>query len=86
MWPRVHGLTILGIMGEAQNSSEESLELTRCYVLRLGRRETPPHCIRRDLGCFVSGVMRPGAKKAQSMDAMRGTGVMVAPPMGLRTR
>jgi len=38
MAQRVHGLTILGIMGEAQKlTSEESLELTRHVLRRVGR-------------------------------------------------
>jgi len=76
---KVHGLTILGIMGEAQKlSSDESLELTRHVLRRVG--DTLPTIVGISGASFQ--VMRGLAQT--SMDA-GAAGVMVAPPMGLRT-
>ena len=75
----VHGLTILGIMGEAQKlSSEESLELTRHVLRRVG--DTLPTIV------GISGASFQGMRglARTSMEA-GAAGVMVAPAMGLRT-
>ena len=71
------GLTILGMMGEAGKlSAEESVAVVR----RVTSRSTVP---------VVVGVSSPGfaAMQALSNDAMDAgaAGVMVAPPMGLKT-
>lgn len=75
----VQGLTILGIMGEAQKlSSEESLELTRYVLRRAG--DTLPTIVGISGASFQ--VMRGLAQMSMEAGA---AGVMVAPPMGLRT-
>lgn len=75
----VHGLTILGIMGEAQKlSSEESLELTR-HVLRRVADALPT--IVGISGASFQG-MRGLARTSMEAGA---AGVMVAPATGLRT-
>ena len=75
----VHGLTILGIMGEAQKlSSEESLELTRHVLRRVG--DTLPTIV------GISGASFQGMRGlAQTSMEAGAAGVMVAPAMGLRT-
>lgn len=73
----VDGLTILGIMGEAQKlTPDEASELVRRIIARFG-------------GPVVVGVSAPGfaamrAISAEAMDA-GAAGVMIAPPGGLRT-
>lgn len=75
----VHGLTILGIMGEAQKlDSEESLELTRHVLRRVG--DTLPTIVGISGSSFQ--VMKSLAETAMSAGA---AGVMVAPATGLRT-
>jgi 4-hydroxy-tetrahydrodipicolinate synthase len=75
---RVHGLTLLGLMGEAQKlTAEESLYLVRRVLARVGGRVP-----------VIVGVSSPGlaslaALAAASMDA-GAAGVMVAPAAGLR--
>ena len=75
---RVHGLTLLGLMGEAQKlTADESLHVVRRVLARVGRRVP-----------VVVGVSNPGlaplsALAAEAMDA-GAAGVMVAPPAGLR--
>ena len=75
---RVHGLTLLGIMGEAQKlTPEESLQVVRRTLARVGGRVP-----------VVVGVSSPGlaplaALAAAAMDA-GAAGVMVAPAAGLR--
>ena len=75
---RVHGLTLLGLMGEAQKlTAEESLQVVRRVVVRVGGRVP-----------VVVGVSNPGltalaSLAAASMDA-GAAGVMVAPGPGLR--
>ena len=75
---RVHGLTLLGLMGEAQKlTAEESLQVVRRVLGRVGGRVP-----------VVVGVSNPGltslaALAAASMDA-GAAGVMVAPAAGLR--
>ena len=75
---RVHGLTLLGLMGEAQKlTAEESLQVVRRVVARVGGRVP-----------VVVGVSNPGltalaSLAAASMDA-GAAGVMVAPGPGLR--
>src|SRR5207245_198907 len=76
---RVHGLTILGMMGEAQKlTGEESIALTR-HVLRRVANTLP-------VVVGVSGssleVMRTLTQSAMEGGA---AGVMVAPATGLRT-
>jgi 4-hydroxy-tetrahydrodipicolinate synthase len=75
---RVHGLTLLGLMGEAQKlTAEESLQVVRRVLVRVAGRVP-----------VVVGVSNPGlaslaALAAASMDA-GAAGVMVAPASGLR--
>jgi 4-hydroxy-tetrahydrodipicolinate synthase len=75
---RVHGLTLLGIMGEAQKlTAEESLEVVRRTLTRVAGRVP-----------VVVGVSSPGLAPLASlaraaMDA-GAAGVMVAPAAGLR--
>src|SRR5262245_47450323 len=75
----VHGLTILGIMGEAQKlSSEESLELTRHVLRRVG--DSLPTIV------GISGSSFQGMRNLARTSMEAGAaGVMVAPAMGLRT-
>jgi 4-hydroxy-tetrahydrodipicolinate synthase len=74
-----HGLTILGIMGEAQKlSSEESLELTRHVLRRVG--DSLPTIV------GISGSSFQGMRSlAQTSMEAGAAGVMVAPAAGLRT-
>jgi len=75
----VHGLTILGIMGEAQKlTSEESLELTRHVLRRVGN--SLPTIVGISGASF--NVMRDLAQVSMEAGA---AGVMVAPATGLRT-
>jgi len=75
----VHGLTILGIMGEAQKlTSEESLKLTRYVLRRAGNRL--PTIVGISGASF--NVMRDLAQVSMEAGA---AGVMVAPATGLRT-
>src|SRR5215510_2166089 len=75
----VHGVTILGIMGEAQKlTSEESLELTRHVLQRVGN--TLPTIVGISGASFQ--VMRRLAQTSMEAGA---AGVMVAPASGLRT-
>lgn len=75
---RVHGLTVLGIMGEAQKlTADESLQVVRRTLARVAGRVP-----------VVVGVSSPGlaplaALAAAAMDA-GAAGVMVAPAAGLR--
>jgi 4-hydroxy-tetrahydrodipicolinate synthase len=75
---RVHGLTLLGLMGEAQKlTAEESLHVVRRVLARVGGRVP-----------VIVGVSSPGLASlaslaAASMDA-GAAGVMVAPAAGLR--
>jgi 4-hydroxy-tetrahydrodipicolinate synthase len=75
---RVHGLTLLGLMGEAQKlTGEESLQVVRRVLARVGGRVP-----------VIVGVSSPGlaplaSLAAASMDA-GAAGVMVAPAAGLR--
>ena len=75
---RVHGLTLLGIMGEAQKlTAEESVQVVRRVLARV-RGRVP----------VIVGVSSPGlaplaSLAAASMDA-GAAGVMVAPAAGLR--
>ena len=75
---RVHGLTVLGIMGEAQKlTADESLQVVRRTLARVVGRVP-----------VVVGVSSPGlaplaALAAAAMDA-GAAGVMVAPAAGLR--
>ena len=75
---RVHGLTLLGLMGEAQKlTADESLRVVRRVLARVGGRIP-----------VVVGVSNPGlaplaALAAEAMDA-GAAGVMVAPAAGLR--
>ena len=75
---RVHGLTLLGLMGEAQKlTAEESLQVVRRVLARVGGRVP-----------VIVGVSSPGlaplaSLAAASMDA-GAAGVMVAPAAGLR--
>jgi 4-hydroxy-tetrahydrodipicolinate synthase len=75
---RVHGLTLLGIMGEAQKlTAEESLQVVRRTLARVAGRVP-----------VVVGVSSPGlaplaALATAAMDA-GAAGVMVAPAAGLR--
>jgi 4-hydroxy-tetrahydrodipicolinate synthase len=75
---RVHGLTLLGLMGEAQKlTADESLRVVRRVLARVGGRVP-----------VVVGVSNPGlaplaALSAAAMDA-GAAGVMVAPAAGLR--
>ena len=76
---KVHGLTILGIMGEAQKLSEsESTELVRYALRRVGGRVP-----------VIVGASNPGtsnlvALAKAGMDA-GACGVMIAPLTGLKT-
>jgi 4-hydroxy-tetrahydrodipicolinate synthase len=75
---RVHGLTLLGLMGEAQKlTAEESLQVVRRVLAIVGGRVP-----------VIVGVSSPGlaalaSLAAASMDA-GAAGVMVAPAAGLR--
>jgi 4-hydroxy-tetrahydrodipicolinate synthase len=75
---RVHGLTLLGLMGEAQKlTADESLRVVRRVLARVGGRVP-----------VVVGVSNPGlaplaALAAEAMNA-GAAGVMVAPAAGLR--
>ncbi len=75
---RVHGLTLLGLMGEAQKlTAEESLRVVRRVLARVGGRVP-----------VVVGVSNPGLAplarlSGEAMDA-GAAGVMVAPAAGLR--
>ena len=75
---RVHGLTLLGLMGEAQKlTAEESLQVVRRVLARVGGRVP-----------VIVGVSSPGlaplaSLAAASMDA-GAAGVMVAPAAGVR--
>jgi 4-hydroxy-tetrahydrodipicolinate synthase len=75
---QVHGLTLLGLMGEAQKlTADESLRVVRRVLARVGGRVP-----------VVVGVSNPGlaplaALAAAAMDA-GAAGVMVAPAAGLR--
>lgn len=76
---RVHGLTLLGLMGEAQKLSEsESAELVRYALRRVGGRIP-----------VIIGVSNPGTSNlvALSRIAMEAgaCGVMIAPLTGLKT-
>jgi 4-hydroxy-tetrahydrodipicolinate synthase len=76
---RVHGLTILGMMGEAQKlTSEESVALTR-YVLRRAGTTLP----------IVVGVSSSSLQSMQDLSRISmdegAAGVMVAPSAGIRT-
>jgi 4-hydroxy-tetrahydrodipicolinate synthase len=76
---KVHGLTILGLMGEAQKLSDsESAELVRAMLRSVGGRIP-----------VIVGVSNPGTSNlvALSRTAMEAgaCGVMVAPLTGLRT-
>ena len=75
----VHGLTILGIMGEAQKlTGAESLELTRYVLQRVG--DTLPTIV------GISGASFQGMRSlAQTAMQAGAAGVMVAPAPGLRT-
>jgi 4-hydroxy-tetrahydrodipicolinate synthase len=76
---RVHGLTILGMMGEAQKlTGEESLALTR-HVLRLTASTLP---IVVGVSSTSLQVMNELSHAAMDLGA---AGVMVAPAAGLRT-
>lgn len=75
----VHGLTILGIMGEAQKlESEESRELTRHVLRRVG--DKLPTIVGISGASFQ--VMRSLAQTSMESGA---AGVMLAPATGLRT-
>jgi 4-hydroxy-tetrahydrodipicolinate synthase len=76
---RVHGLTILGMMGEAQKlSEEESAALTRHYLRRVNGRVP-----------VIVGVSNPGTANLVKLSnvAMEAgaCGVMIAPLSGLKT-
>jgi 4-hydroxy-tetrahydrodipicolinate synthase len=75
----VHGLTILGMMGEAQKLTEdESVGITR-HVLRRAGASLP----------VIVGVSNSSLQSMQTLSRMSmdegGAGVMVAPAAGLRT-
>jgi 4-hydroxy-tetrahydrodipicolinate synthase len=75
---RVHGLTLLGIMGEAQKlTPEESLQVVRRTLARVGGRVP-----------VVVGVSSPGLAPLATLAAAAmeagAAGVMVAPAAGLR--
>jgi len=75
----VHGLTILGIMGEAQKlAGDESLELTRHVLRRAGARL--PTIVGISGASFQA--MRHLARTSMDQGA---AGVMVAPAPGLRS-
>ena len=75
---RVHGLTLLGLMGEAQKlTAEESLQLVRRVLARVAGR------VPVIVGVSNPGLAALGALAAASMDA-GAAGVMVAPTPGLR--
>jgi 4-hydroxy-tetrahydrodipicolinate synthase len=75
----VHGITILGMMGEAQKLTLDEQRLVVTHVIRQVAGEVP----------VVVGVSAPGlaAVAALTGDAMSlgAAGVMVAPPSGLAT-
>jgi 4-hydroxy-tetrahydrodipicolinate synthase len=75
----VAGLTILGMMGEAQKLSEqESAEFTRRYLRRVDGRVP-----------VIVGVSSPGTANLVTLSKVAmdsgACGVMVAPPTGLKT-
>jgi 4-hydroxy-tetrahydrodipicolinate synthase len=75
----VNGLTILGMMGEAQKlSEEESAEFTRRYIRRVDGHVP-----------VIVGVSNPGTanlvKLSQTAMDAGACGVMIAPPAGLKT-
>jgi 4-hydroxy-tetrahydrodipicolinate synthase len=75
----VAGLTILGMMGEAQKLSEqESAEFTRRYLRRVDGRVP-----------VIVGVSNPGTANLVTLSKVAidagACGVMVAPPTGLKT-
>lgn len=75
---RVHGLTLLGIMGEAQKlTAEESLTIVRRVVARAGGR------VPIVVGVSSAGLAPLVALADASMQA-GAAGVMIAPPPGLR--
>src|SRR5262245_51222324 len=75
----VHGLTVLGIMGEAQKlTREEALQRSR-YGLQWCRDTLP-----RIVGISGASLNVMKSLAQDSMDA-GAAGVMVAPPAGLRT-
>lgn len=75
---RVHALTLLGLMGEAQKlTAEESLHVVRRVVTRVAGR------VPVVVGVSSPGLAQLAALAAASMDA-GAAGVMVAPPAGLR--
>jgi len=75
----VNGLTILGMMGEAQKLSEdESAELTRRYIRRVEGR------IPVIVGVSNAGTANLVKLSKTAMDA-GACGVMIAPLMGLKT-
>ncbi|MBM3573125.1 MAG: dihydrodipicolinate synthase family protein, partial [Alphaproteobacteria bacterium] len=74
----VHGMTILGMMGEAPKlAAEEAVAVTRRFLARVAKRIP-----------VVVGVSSPGLAglKALAHEAMTAgaAGVMVAPPAGLK--
>jgi 4-hydroxy-tetrahydrodipicolinate synthase len=76
---RVHGLTILGIMGEAQKlTGEESLALTRYILKRLA--DNMPIIV----GVSGSALTETRILARSAMDE-GAAGVMIAPGAGLRT-
>src|SRR5262249_34315649 len=76
---RVHGLTILGMMGEAHKlSGDESLALTRHILRQIGARLP----IVVGVSNSALEVMRGLARSAMDHGA---AGVLVAPTAGLRT-
>jgi 4-hydroxy-tetrahydrodipicolinate synthase len=75
----VNGLTILGMMGEAQKLSEdESAELTRRYIRRVESR------VPVIVGVSNAGTANLVKLSKTAMDA-GACGVMIAPLMGLKT-
>jgi 4-hydroxy-tetrahydrodipicolinate synthase len=75
---RVHGLTLLGIMGEAQKlTAEESLAVVRRVVSRVGGR------VPVVVGVSSAG-LAPLAALADGCMQAGADGVMVAPAVGLR--
>jgi 4-hydroxy-tetrahydrodipicolinate synthase len=75
----VAGLTILGMMGEAQKlSDQESAEFTRHYLRRVDGRVP-----------VIAGVSNPGTANLVTLSKIAmdagACGVMVAPPAGLKT-
>jgi 4-hydroxy-tetrahydrodipicolinate synthase len=75
---RVHGLTLLGIMGEAQKlTAEESLQVVRRTLSRVAGR------VPVVVGVSSPGLAQLAALAGAAMDA-GAAGVMVAPAPGLR--